>query len=140
MKKLSIITINWNDAAGLKATIESVLRQTARAEVEHIVVDGGSTDGSVEVLNEYKDRLEEGISIPVKPIYKKMNIGTSLAKGEYCLFLNSGDTLHDEKTLEGILPERVMICDPEQLSAIAALMDDAHLQVWEDILAQIGQR
>ena len=105
MKKLSIITINWNDAAGLKATIESVLRQTARAEVEHIVVDGGSTDGSVEVLNEYKDRLEEGISIPVKPIYKKMNIGTSLAKGEYCLFLNSGDTLHDDKTLEGILPE-----------------------------------
>lgn len=105
MKKLSIITINWNDAAGLKATIESVLRQTARSEVEHIVVDGGSTDGSVDVLNEYKDRLDEGISVPVKPIYKKMNLGTSLAKGEYCLFLNSGDTLHDEKTLEGILPE-----------------------------------
>lgn len=105
MKKLSIITINWNDAAGLRATIESVLSQTARSEVEHIVVDGGSTDGSVDVLNEFKDRLEEGLSIPVKPIYKKMNIGTSLAKGEYCLFLNSGDTLHGDTTLEDVLME-----------------------------------
>ena len=105
MKKLSIITINWNDAPGLRATIESVLHQTVRDQVEHIVVDGGSTDGSVDVLNTYQNQLNEGISVPVKPIYKKMNIGTSLASGEYCLFLNSGDTLHDETTLEGILKE-----------------------------------
>lgn len=102
--KLSIITINRNDKAGLMETVKSVLDQTSRKELEYIVVDGASTDGSVQVLEENDDRIDQWISEPDKGIYNAMNKGVLMANGDYLLFLNSGDVLHNDKVIERILP------------------------------------
>ena len=98
MKKLSIVTINYNNAEGLRKTLESVASQTYR-DIEHIIVDGGSTDGSVEVIQNYV-RDVSGMKYDVlwvsekdKGIYNAMNKGIRKATGEYCQFLNSGDYL-----------------------------------------------
>lgn len=90
--KLSIITINRNNAEGLRKTIKSVVNQTS-TDFEYIVIDGGSTDGSVEAIKEYEDKITYWLSEPDTGIYNAMNKGIRLAKGEYCQFLNSGDTL-----------------------------------------------
>ena len=89
-KKLSIITINYNNLAGLKKTVESVVNQTWQ-EFEYIVIDGGSTDGSSEYLESQTDKITYWISKPDSGIYNAMNKGILKASGEYLLFLNSGD-------------------------------------------------
>lgn len=98
---LSIITINYNNAEGLKKTIESVLSQKLDdySTLEYIIVDGGSTDGSVEVIKEsiIDTKFEiDWKSEPDKGIYNAMNKGIKKAHGKYCLFLNSGDWLCDK--------------------------------------------
>ncbi len=99
--KLSIITINWNNREGLRMTINSVLSQTARNSFEYIVVDGGAPDGSREMIEqEFANRLDRWVSVPVKPIYQKMNMGVRMANGDYCLFLNSGDNLYGNDAIE----------------------------------------
>lgn len=90
MAKLSIITINFNNSSGLKKTIESVVRQSF-ADYEYLIIDGGSTDGSVDVIKRYSDKLAYWVSETDKGIYNAMNKGIKKATGEYCLFLNSGD-------------------------------------------------
>lgn len=101
MIKLSIITINYNNVSGLKKTIESVKSQTFQ-DYEWIVIDGGSTDGSKELIEENKQYFSYWVSEPDKGIYDAMNKGTVLAKGEYCQFLNSGDYLIAPDTLAKI--------------------------------------
>jgi len=91
---LSIITINWNNASGIKKTIESVIPQLTK-NVQYIIVDGNSTDDSHEVIEKYKDSISIYIREPNKGIYGNMNRGIKDAKGEYCLFLNSGDLLNE---------------------------------------------
>ncbi len=93
--KLSIITINYNDAEGLRKTLASVVAQAYR-DIEHIIVDAASTDGSVEVIKEYADSSKHAVvwsSEKDKGIYDGMNKGIRKATGDYCQFLNSGDTL-----------------------------------------------
>ena len=103
--KLSIITINWNNREGLRATMENVLGQSARDQFEYIVVDGGAPDGSGEMLaSEFDGRLDKWVSEPIKPIYKKMNMGVEMATGDYLLFLNSGDALNDPDVVRDVLP------------------------------------
>ena len=102
--KLSIITINFNNRDGLRKTIESVVNQTWQ-EFEYIIIDGGSTDGSVEVIKEFADHIDYWISEPDKGIYDAMNKGVSVAKGEYCQFLNSGDALSDANVVKYIVRE-----------------------------------
>lgn len=112
MKKLSIITINYNNRDGLRKTIESVVNQTWQ-ELEYIIIDGGSTDGSVEVIKEYADRIDYWVSEPDKGIYNALNKGVAVAKGEYCNFMNSGDCLYDSDTLEKVfatLPTADIVC------------------------------
>lgn len=94
--KLSIITVNLNDAAGLRRTMVSVWERQSFADFEHIVIDGASTDGSVDVIREYAGRLAYWVSEPDKGIYNAMNKGILRAKGDYLLFLNSGDWLDDD--------------------------------------------
>ena len=96
--KLSIITINRNNADGLRRTMESVLSQTWK-EFEYIVVDGASTDGSVYYIRENKDLLSYWVSEPDNGVYQAMNKGIRQSKGEYLLFLNSGDDLVDKDVL-----------------------------------------
>ncbi len=94
--KLSIITINRNNAAGLTRTLESSLGgQPGFDDWEQIVVDGASTDGSFGVLDKWKGnpRLGWHVSEPDKGIYNAMNKGAAHARGDYLLFLNSGDEL-----------------------------------------------
>ena len=107
--KLSIITINYNNAAGLKKTLDSVAVQTY-TDFEHIIVDGASSDGSVEIIREYEQSLASNLSplasnlkwISEKDtgIYNAMNKGIKMATGEYLLFLNSGDFLIVSTVLE----------------------------------------
>ena len=98
---LSIITINRNNAAGLRKTIESVVSQTY-TDFDYIIIDGASTDESVDVIKEYADRITYWVSEPDTGIYNAMNKGILKANGEYCLFLNSGDWLYDNDVLNDV--------------------------------------
>ncbi len=102
--KLSIITVNFNNQDGLLETIKSVISQTF-TDYEWIVIDGGSTDGSRELIEQYADHFAFWVSEPDSGIYNAMNKGIRAAKGEYLLFLNSGDMLYQRKTLESVLSE-----------------------------------
>ena len=85
--KLSIITVNFNDAEGLERTIKSVISQTFH-DYEFIIIDGGSTDGSVDVIKKYEDHIDYWISEKDGGIYQGMNKGLRQASGEYLNFLN----------------------------------------------------
>lgn len=100
--KLSIITINYNNLEGLKKTYDSVVSQTCQ-DFEWIVIDGGSTDGSKEFIEEHQDKFAYWCSEPDKGIYNAMNKGIAKATGEYLQFLNSGDNLVDDKVIEEFL-------------------------------------
>ncbi|KAA5548324.1 glycosyltransferase family 2 protein [Adhaeribacter rhizoryzae] len=99
--KISIITINFNNYLGLKQTIESVITQNYLNR-EYIIIDGGSTDNSVEVINQYSGNIDFWVSEPDKGIYNAMNKGIARANGDYLLFLNSGDTLVDDSVLGNV--------------------------------------
>lgn len=101
--KYTIITINYNNCDGLRQTIENVIHQTY-TDYEYIIIDGGSTDGSVEVIKHYADKITYWVSEPDKGIYNAMNKGILKAHGEYLNFMNSGDYFYDNKVLEGIIP------------------------------------
>ena len=100
--KLSIITINYNNLEGLKRTYDSVVSQTCQ-DFEWIIIDGGSTDGSREFIEERQDKFAYWCSEPDKGIYNAMNKGIAKATGEYLQFLNSGDNLVDDKVIEEFL-------------------------------------
>lgn len=106
MLKFSIITINYNNCAGLKRTIESVVGQSF-VNYEYIVIDGGSNDGSKDVIINFSDKIHYWVSEPDKGIYNAMNKGVAVAQGEYCIFLNSGDIFHDEMVLQDLSNEAV---------------------------------
>lgn len=109
--KLSIITINYNNLEGLRQTIASVVGQTFH-DFEYIIVDGDSTDGSKEFVSEtakkYPNLVAHAISEPDSGIYNAMNKGIRLAKGEYCLFLNSGDRLYLPTTIEEVFSNNLV--------------------------------
>lgn len=100
--KLSIITVNLNNLEGLKKTYESVVCQTF-TDYEWIVIDGGSTDGSREFIEQHQDKFAYWCSDPDKGIYNAMNKGIVRAKGEYLNFMNSGDCFACEETLAKVL-------------------------------------
>jgi glycosyltransferase involved in cell wall biosynthesis len=99
--KFSIITINYNHKNGLKKTIESVISQVY-TDYEYIVIDGGSTDGSREVIKKNENKISYWVSEPDKGIYNAMNKGLKQVKGDYCLFLNSGDYFVNENVLRKV--------------------------------------
>lgn len=98
---LSIITINYNNKDGLLRTINSVVGQTFN-DYEWIVVDGGSNDGSKEVLEQFANHFSWWVSEPDKGIYNAMNKGIEHASGDWLLFLNSGDWLFDNGVLSRV--------------------------------------
>ena len=99
--KYSIITVNYNNKEGLCKTIESVIHQSFR-DFEFIVIDGGSTDGSAEVLKEYDAQISYWVSEPDGGIYQGMNKGIAKAIGEYLNFMNSGDCFYSSEILEKV--------------------------------------
>ena len=102
MKTFSIITINYNNKDGLLKTIESVLCQTYK-DFEFIVIDGGSTDGSREIIEKYAGHIDYWVSEPDKGIYNAMNKGIKVAHGDYLNFMNSGDYFYNENVLNDTL-------------------------------------
>ena len=99
--KLSIITVNFNDAEGLERTIKSVISQSFK-DYEFIIIDGGSTDGSVDVIKKYEKNIDYWVSEPDGGIYQGMNKGLRQAKGDYLNFMNGGDSYHSSDVLEKI--------------------------------------
>ena len=95
---LSIITINYNNAKGLGETIKSVISQSYEA-IEFLIIDGNSTDESLEIINRYQDEIHFKLSEKDAGIYNAMNKGIKASKGEYLLFLNSGDILNGTTAL-----------------------------------------
>ena len=100
-KKLSIITVCLNLQGAIRKTCESVVQQTWR-DFEWIMVDGASTDGTLEILAEYRDRIDILISEKDTGIYNAMNKGIRAASGEWLLFLNGGDRLASDTVLEKV--------------------------------------
>lgn len=96
--KISVITISYNNREGLEKTIKSVVSQDNN-DYEYIVIDGGSEDGSKELLEKYAEHISYGICESDKGIYNAMNKGIQAAHGEYLIFLNSGDQFYDSKSL-----------------------------------------
>lgn len=99
--KLSIITVNYNDSKGLEHTIKSVISQSFH-DYEFIVIDGGSTDDSVNIIRKYEQYINYWVSEPDGGIYPGMNKGLRLAQGEYVNFMNGGDCYHSSDVLEKI--------------------------------------
>ena len=102
-KKVSVITVNYNDATGLEKTIQSVLAQTFR-EFEFIVMDGGSTDGSVELIAKYQQHIDIAVSERDHGVFNAMNKAIRKASGEFLIFMNGGDTFHNEMVLQQVVP------------------------------------
>jgi len=121
--RISIITVCRNEVARIRQTAESVAGQTCR-DFEWIVIDGGSTDGTLEILREYRGRMAQLVSEPDGGVYDAMNKGARLASGEWLLFLNGGDALAGSGVVADILPllgergEHILV--------------GGHLNVWPD--------
>jgi len=111
--KLSIITVNLNNANGLSRTIDSVLGQL-NPDVEFLIIDGGSVDQSLTMIKEVAHKLSYWISEKDSGIYAAMNKGIEKAKGNHLLFLNSGDTLMADQPLAKLFS--LLSDDPDILS------------------------
>lgn len=99
--KLSVITIVYNNVRDIERTMLSVLNQTY-PNIEYILIDGASTDGTKDIIYKYKSRLAQFISEKDKGIYDAMNKGLKLATGDYILFMNSGDEIYAPETVTDI--------------------------------------
>lgn len=98
---LSIITVVYNNVKDIERTMLSVLGQSY-ADIQYIIVDGLSTDGTLEIINKYKDRIAMIVSEKDNGIYDAMNKGLALATGDYVLFMNSGDEIYSPDTVEKV--------------------------------------
>ena len=105
--KLTVITVVYNNVIDIERTLLSVINQTY-ANIEYLVVDGKSTDGTLEVLKRYEARIAKLVSEPDKGIYDAMNKALKLASGDYVLFMNSGDEIYAENTVA-----KVFECAPD---------------------------
>ena len=99
--KLSVITIVYNNVRDIERTVLSVLNQTY-PNIEYLVIDGASTDGTLELLKKYESKLSKLITEKDRGIYDAMNKGLALATGEYVLFMNSGDEIYAPDTVQNV--------------------------------------
>jgi len=98
---LSVITVVYNNARDIERTLQSVINQSY-PHIEYIIVDGGSYDGTVELIQQYQERITRFVSEPDRGIYDAMNKGLAMATGDYVLFMNSGDEIYDNSTVEAV--------------------------------------
>lgn len=96
--KFSVITVTYNAEKVLEDTIQSVIAQTYH-RIEYIIVDGASKDGTLSIIDKYRQRIHTVVSEPDKGLYDAMNKGIALATGDYLCFLNAGDCFHADNTL-----------------------------------------
>ncbi len=121
MAKLSIITITYQAEKFLERTIQSILEQGHRPEIEYVIVDGASTDGTLALIDTYRKDIDHVISEKDRGIYDAMNKGLQVVNGEYVLFLNAGDTFAAKNTLEHLL--KSLDSNPDILVGDAMFVD-----------------
>lgn len=102
LPKFTIITVTRNAAATLEDTIQSVIAQTYH-RVEYLIVDGQSTDGTLDIARRYADHITRLVSEPDRGLYDAMNKAILMATGDYLCFLNAGDCLHADDTLTRVV-------------------------------------
>jgi len=119
--KISIITATWNSSKTIRSAVESVLSQDHGA-IEYIVIDGGSSDGTLEILKEYEDQIDVLVSEPDKGIYDALNKGIQRASGDLVGFLHSDD----------------LFASPGVISAIATAAQDGDVQAVYGDLNYVG--
>jgi glycosyltransferase involved in cell wall biosynthesis len=120
--KISVVTVVYNACNFLESTLKSVQNQSY-GHIEYIIVDGGSTDGTLDLIDKYHSVITKWISEPDNGLYDAMNKGLHLATGEYVLFLNAGDLFYDDEVLKRIFSSEspaadiyygeTMIIDPD---------------------------
>ncbi|SFW36919.1 glycosyltransferase family 2 protein [Selenomonas ruminantium] len=126
MLKISIITVSFNAAKTIRQTIESVLEQTY-CDIEYIIIDGASTDGTVDIVKSYGERIAYWISEPDKGIYDAMNKGIDVATGDYIEFLGADDCLENDDVIQQVVSN--LNEDIDVLSApVWSVFEDNHYQ------------
>lgn len=103
-KKISIITVVYNNCSKIEQTIKSVLGQRY-GQYEYIIIDGGSNDGTVDIIKKYSNQLAYWISEPDKGIYDAMNKGIAVASGDFINFMNAGDEFVNSEVLSDFIPQ-----------------------------------
>lgn len=98
---ISIITVTYNTVTTIEQTILSVINQNFN-DFEYIIIDGGSTDGTVDVIKKYQDKITYWVSEPDKGIYDAMNKGLKIAKGEWVNFMNAGDGFYNDDVFKNL--------------------------------------
>lgn len=120
--KFSIITVTYNAEAVLEDTIQSVISQTYR-HVEYIIIDGASKDGTLGIIEKYRNRIHHLVSEPDRGLYDAMNKGLALATGDYLCFLNAGDSFHEDDTLQQMVHTLTNAELPDVIYGETALVD-----------------
>ena len=120
--RFSVITVTYNAEKVLEDTIQSVISQTYH-HVEYIIIDGASKDGTMAIVNRYRDRISRVVSEPDKGLYDAMNKGIALATGDYLCFLNAGDSFHEDDTLQKMVHSINANELPDVLYGQTALVD-----------------
>ena len=105
MVKLSVITVCYNEKHRLERTIKSVAAQDY-PEIEHIIIDGGSSDGSIDIINSHAQSNCKWISEKDNGVYDAMNKGIDLASGDWINFLNAGDCYHNDNIVKKVLSSK----------------------------------
>lgn len=100
--KVSVITVCYNCESDIENTLKSVIHQTY-SDFEYIIIDGNSTDNTLEVIKQYSDNLDYIVSESDNGIYNAMNKGLDICSGDYVLFVNCGDQLFNERVLENLI-------------------------------------
>ncbi|HXI00422.1 MAG TPA: glycosyltransferase family 2 protein [Sphingobacteriaceae bacterium] len=125
---LSVVTVVYNNVRDIERTILSVLNQTY-PHIEYIIIDGNSSDGTIDILKKYERRLGKLIIEKDKGIYDAMNKGLALASGDYVLFMNSGDEIYDTDTVHNVFS-----------SAPGADIYYGETEMYDDAWNSLGQR
>ncbi len=120
--KFSIITITYNAGNVLEDTIQSVITQTYK-NIEYIIVDGKSNDNTLSIIEQYKNHITTIISEPDNGLYDAMNKGLRLATGDYLCFLNAGDELHEDDTLQQMVHSLTEAELPDVIYGETAIVD-----------------
>jgi glycosyltransferase involved in cell wall biosynthesis len=102
--KISIITVTFNAEEVLERTVQSIVSQTF-TDYEYLIIDGKSTDKTLQIAEKYRDKIDCLISEPDKGLYDAMNKGLQAAKGEYVWFMNAGDTIFEQDTLQNVFAQ-----------------------------------
>jgi glycosyltransferase involved in cell wall biosynthesis len=128
-QKLSVITIVYNNVKDIERSLRSVIDQTYQ-NIEYIVIDGASTDGTKQIIEKYSPSITTFISEPDKGIYDAMNKGLALATGDYVLFMNSGDEIYSLDTVAKVF----------ESSPTAADIYYGETEMYNDQWESLGQR